>query len=66
MDILYLAHNTLYLVWAYACAKYKIYILTLALDGMCKSLIKKRGVTLGVKTGTHAKKLGWLTGSYSD
>ena len=24
---------------------------------VCKNLIKRRGVTLGVKTGTHAKKL---------
>ena len=33
---------------------------------VCKNLIKRRGVTLGVKTGTHAKKLEGLTGSYSD
>ena len=32
---------------------------------VCKNLIKRRGVTLGVKTGTHAKKLEGLTGSYS-
>ena len=32
---------------------------------VCKNLIKRRGVTLGVQTGTHAKKLERLTGSYS-